>query len=211
MSSFLMRIFFIFALILFTNRSYSQLQNQKECFRIYLHQTNLMYTSPAVFQEADTCSEYLFYYTIPKLKDKYLYPLNAKLLSKDSSLCIGFNIVKVNLKDDSSAFLKVMFPGRTANTNYKLGIRHKADTIHDRVVYYSSKESKRHFNADISGTYGFEMQLPFDGRYYRCRIVFMHKDNVGDAEIYYFYENERQRKEVDRLIKNAYKLLRYKD
>lgn len=196
-------------LTMFANATIGQSQSQRD-FRIYLDRVNLMYTLPSGFNEADSCQESLFYYTKPYSENKYLYPLNTKLYYRDSTICIGFNITRLQLKNDSNAVLKAMFPGRTENTNYTLSIRHKADTVNNKVVYYSSKESNRFFNADISGTYWFYMQIPFEGRYHYCRIVFMHKKNIGDAEIYYFYDDENSRKKVDRLVKNAYEMLRFK-
>jgi len=64
------------------------------------------------------------------------------------------------------------------------------------------------FNADKSGTYSFTLEVPYEGKYNHCRIIFMHKDNCGDAEVYYFY-NEEDKHEIKSSLKNTYKMIHF--
>ncbi|UAY53853.1 hypothetical protein [Arachidicoccus terrestris] len=183
--------------------SYSQ-NNTENVFKYRCESAKVIYKEPNGFHfDTSTCS--FFSYT----PTKYIYPLDGEILNEDSSICIGFHEIKVFHKLDTSKLLQRMYPGRKSNTEYKLPIRHKADTINHKINYYSSEKSQSLFNATIAGDYYMmDFEKPYKGRYYRCRIVFMHKENIGDAEIYYFY-NKKDTRKITKMIENAYKMLHF--
>lgn len=156
-------------------------------------------------------SRSFFFYTKILDRRKYIYPLDYRLINKDSSICIAFSVRILQLADDSSAFLRAAFPGRTANTAYMLSIRHKADTISNKVNYYPDKKAKKKFSADKAGDYMmFDLEVPYEGKFNKCRVVFMHKQNLGDAEVYYFYVDD-VKKRVDKLVKKTGRMIWFKN
>ncbi|PZP46348.1 MAG: hypothetical protein DI598_12200 [Pseudopedobacter saltans] len=181
-------------------------QNARD-FKPYCESANLIYNQPKFFIDfIPQYSKKFFRYT----SKKYIYPFQYNIIDKDSSICIGFSVYNLNSKQDSDKIIQKLFPGRKVNNEYKLPIKHKADSINHKINYYSYEKAEKLYNATIAGDYYmYNFENPYEKRFFNCRIVFMHKDNVGDAEIYYFY-NEKEKNRVDKLIEESYKMLYFK-
>lgn len=199
-----MKLFLSLFLSFFCGSTFCQ-ESGLNLFSARLAGAKVIYKAPDGFS-FDTSINTFFSY----IPTKHIYPLDGKIINKDSSICIGFSEYGLNLKYDTSKIFQKIYPGRKENDEYKLPIKSKADTINHKINYYSSKKSQKLFNATIAGDYYMrDFENPYEKHFYRCRIVFMHKENIGDAEIYYFY-NEAEEEKVDRMIRNAYKMLCFK-
>lgn len=181
-------------------------------FNKVLATQKLVYTPPSGFEEVEPYESF-FLYSHSNDRDKYLHPLHYRLISDKDNLLIGVESAYLNPKFDSNKVLNAVFPGQREDNNYLLWIRSKADTLHgNKVEYYSYKKSLRLYGADHAGTYTFELEIPYAGKFNRCRIVFMQKDGCANAEIYYFY-NDRDKKtkrQMDKLAEETYKMIRFK-
>jgi hypothetical protein len=196
--------------ILIGHKGYGQFS--KRIFLIECREAGLRFTRPDGFIEMDTTTRSFFTYTKEQTGPhrKYLYPFDYEMASVDTDMIIGIIVMKIDLKKDSSPVLKAMFAGQTANTDYLLKIRWKADTINEKVVFFSPAKSRQLYNADISGTYLISMERPFECRFDSCRIAFMHRKDTGDAEVYYFY-NRSSREKMEKLYQHTSSILRYED
>lgn len=175
--------------------------------RGYLH---LTFDKPDGFSDMDFDNEFFYYTSNPSQNRlKVINPLNYRMISSDSSVIISFLIKTLDVSLDSSRLLQMLFPGQTANTSYLLDIRNKADTINDKVTFYSKDQSRDRYNADVAGEYGFTMEVPYLQRYPYCRIVFLHQQSLGDVEIYYFHTAGGKEK-VKSLIASAECMTKYK-
>ena len=181
-------------------------------FAINLAEMNLRYSEPPKFKAKDSSYSFFFYTkNKDKKKEKYLYPMTYRIISKEDNMIIGFTLLPLKIVDDSSIILKRMYPGRKKNEDYLLKIKHKLDTLKGgKLIEYSQKESNDKFKADKSGTYSIYLEIPYDGKYHYCSLIYLHKENVGDAEIYYFH-TKRNKAKISKYLENASQMLSFKN
>jgi hypothetical protein len=55
---------------------------------------------------------------------------------------------------------------------------------------FDKEAVKREFNADWGATVGVTLEKEFGQGYKYCLVVFIHKDNLGDAFVFYLYDNK---------------------
>lgn len=170
-------------------------------FSKVLEVENFEFNMPKKFHETSINTGDFFHYSHLD-NNKYLYPFNGKLISENGNVIIGFQSVRLNPENDKNPILQKIFKGRTVNTEYLLPIRHKADILNGKkITFYKRVKSKKLYNATVAGNYSFDMEIPYEGKFDRCIVVFLHKNNCSDAEVYYFF-NSHNTKSV-RSVKKA--------
>jgi len=171
---------------------------KNEKFNARLTAFDISYTKPEGYVESDSILE-LINGAIPNRFGSSYYNLTSK---KDSIvICFQFNG-----PIDTSNILSG-FPGNDGgsfdpNKNY---IPYKT-----RYEIFPAVYSARIYNADVSGMYDF---VPFKnesaiGRYDKCKVIFIHKNNKVDVHLFYYY-NKGNEKKVKRHIKATKGMLRF--
>lgn len=87
-------------------------------------------------------------------------------------------------------------------------INSEADTILSKVKHIDSIQFKK-LNADRGVTYNMKIDNKFMNLYSRCKKVELYKDNVGRAEILFFY-NKGDDVLVEEEIKRTWGMLKFK-
>ena len=72
------------------------------------------------------------------------------------------------------------------------------------------EEKLKNINADNGYVYNMKIIYPYLNKYNLCRKIVIHKDNVSNAEILFFYTKKDQDK-IDEAIKYTWPLLRFKN
>lgn len=154
-------------------------------------QTATTFTMPEGYAEISGRDEFVAYdRNADPRKLKALRPMLYRILSSDSTVLTSF--IFLDLKTyDTSKLLRKLFPENSPDTDYKIKIRMKADTLLEPVRYFDDSLTAGRYHATAAGTYSFRLEIPYEGRYSFCRVVFMHKKNEGDVEVYYFFDPEK--------------------
>jgi hypothetical protein len=87
-------------------------------------------------------------------------------------------------------------------------IANEADTILSKTKYLDTLQLKK-VNANRGVIYNMRMNNKYIGTYARCKKVEIYKDNVGRAEILFFY-NKGDDALVDEEIENTWGMLKFK-
>jgi hypothetical protein len=87
-------------------------------------------------------------------------------------------------------------------------INNEADTTLSKVKYIDTVQFKK-LNADRGVTYNMKMDNKYKHVYTRCKKVELYKDNVGRAEILFFY-NKGDDALVDEEIEKTWGMLKFK-
>lgn len=205
----MLKQFPVIILLLIINGHLCVAQTRKD-FDIDRNYINLTCETPPGFTHQDLPREFFYYTDNPSQNRlKVITPLDYRLVNTDSSIMIGFLLKTLDTSLDRSRLLQLLNPGITANTGYKLGIRARVDTINDKVIIHTKEESRNRFNADLSGEYGFTMEVPYLHKYPFCRLLFIQQDNLGEAEIFYFH-TAAGKDAVRKLIDAAECMTKYK-
>lgn len=101
-------------------------------------------------------------------------------------------------------------PDYDPETAYLKSVRNLADTLHRTLIFYSSLEAERWYNADDAGEYMRACTVAYDHIYTENKVVFLAKRQKGYATITFLYTKEREA-EVDQLIAATRGMLRYVD
>ena len=65
-------------------------------------------------------------------------------------------------------------------------------------------------NADNGYIYNMKIVYPYLNKYRFCKKILIHKDNVSNAEILYFYTKKEEDKIVDEIIRKNWEMLKFK-
>ncbi|WP_146133110.1 hypothetical protein [Arcticibacter pallidicorallinus] len=95
--------------------------------------------------------------------------------------------------------LSELFP---PNQNYLRTIyfQLEADTT-NRIAYYPKAYAKKTFNVDVAGEYDRECKIVYKGKFYKSKVVFLHKEDRMDCFIHYFYEEGKEEKVRETIAK----------
>lgn len=139
----------------------------------------------------------------------YFNALNYTIISTDSSIVIGFSLIKAYNKIQNEN-LKTISPKYDFNTNYIRTAKQLADTVHNKIVMYKSEYSKKKFNADDAGEYYHSCLALYDNKYPFKKVVFGFKKDIAQFEITYFY-TEKSKTKVDDIIKKTAGIIKFND
>lgn len=81
-----------------------------------------------------------------------------------------------------------------------------------RYILFPSEVSRKKFNADVAGSWDMTpfATMPILSKNEKCKVIFLHKDNLVDLEIYHYYQNLTS-KELAYRLKKLDKMLQFKN
>ena len=129
------------------------------------------------------------------------------IINRDSSICISIAAVAYNANDEQK-IRKNVGNDYDLNKNYLVTARNLADTINHKLVFHLVNYSKEQFNADHSGEYVRNCNLPYKGIYTFNKTVFLAKKNTGHIELVYYYKTTMKEKITD-IIKQTAAMVRF--
>jgi len=121
-------------------------------------------------------------------------------------IVIGFAPMPI-IKEDKDNLTNQIYP-HDMNKNWLVNLKVQADTVNGKIVYLDA-EKVIAINADKVVIYQLKMKQVFLGKYTYCKVLLIHKENVSDAQIFYFYNNT-SKSLVDSQIKATYGVLKFK-
>lgn len=152
-------------------------------FDSYLANTNLKFQMPAGYNQISTKESFS-----PTLR-KIMSLMFSVVENKQKDIAIGIILIPVRTAFDKN--LKGMFPNIDANQSYLNIVKYQADTSTFKVQPLGDHELKK-INADAGFRYQLDMNRLFLQKYSLCKVIIIHKKDIGDAEICYFYNPENE-------------------
>ncbi|MBF4471887.1 hypothetical protein [Flavobacterium sp. HJJ] len=127
--------------------------------------------------------------------------------SKTHDIVVAFAMIYI-MADDTPRGKRIreVF-GNPTKINLE-AIAYEADTTWYKVKYLDSLQLKK-ISADRGIIYNMKITKKYKGIYDRCKKIIEYKDNVGRAEILFFY-NKGDDALVDEEIKNTWGMLKFK-
>lgn len=161
------------------------------------------YHLPSKYIKSDSTEHYL---PGRNSTGKYVMPISffCQLESIDKNILIAVSFINYNGWDEKK--IRQLNPNFNVNNGYKGDIANQKDT--SRVNYYSASMAKQLYNADVAGYYDFFPENPYRNRYHSCQIVFLHKQDQGQIQLFYFYNGK---KALEKALKNTKDMIRFLD
>ena len=175
-------------------------RGQRDNFHFYLDTAGLVYTPPPGYAPIDYSGCFSY--------------------DRGHMLSLMFHTIKNDQRDVAiGIIIKPLFPPDTTSLTYRhfpydvnhawlADVRNEGDSSVAPALYFDRTQASR-INADTVALYQLRMEKTFYGHYTHCKILVIHKENTGDAEICYFY-NDQSRDMVNNEIKSTYGMLKFK-
>jgi hypothetical protein len=175
------RITLLFIAIAYVSLSAFTLTNLPKDFQLVLERAKLKFTATDGMKEVKTIpNDQVGYDYAIKYKDKdfevryLIMPLDSLVLEYEKSKTdTTTKVIEPNQLFHSMFLVTAMNAGMGANGGMP------------EVKYFDSAAVKNEFNADEGGTVFINAGKEFGQEYKYCMIVGIHKDNIGDAYIFY--------------------------
>jgi len=176
---------FVLLLLLITISDDSFAQSSE--FDRMLDRYELQFRLPKGYEREDSRIE-----IINGISDHLRALAQTKLKSKDGNMLIAISVQPIDTTRDE-AFVKSNGDIWNRNRNY-IPFNQKYNTF--PLVF-----SRGIYNADVAGTWNLVpfRAIPILSKDENCRVIFLHKDNMVDVEIYHFYSNITQEQLAKRL------------
>lgn len=171
---------------------------QKKNFIDYLPETNLEYKMPNGYQTLDSPTQQ--YVPVDGATSAIFY-----FIQKKSDILIGFVLIPIfkPISKTDSVFFKPYDP----NDSFGNTVKSQSDTLHRPLYRYNLNELGK-INAEKAVKYNLKMNRVFMNRYNYCIAVAIHRDNIGDGFIYYFF-NDKSKNTVHREIETTKYMLKF--
>ncbi|KLT68482.1 hypothetical protein [Flavobacterium sp. ABG] len=167
-------------------------------FKNALDRCKLIFKQPNNYIKVDSSYEYD---PIPT----YLHGLLLySIKNKHDDLIIAFTMIEVH---EPNELLKKMFPKSAEINNIIPYLINEADSTISSPIKIDEKKLKE-LSADNGYIYNMKIVYPYLGKYPLCRKVLIHKDNVSNAQILYFYTKKDEDK-VDDVIQKTWGMLKF--
>jgi hypothetical protein len=151
-----------------------------------------------------------FYFALDSVQDydptpNYLHTLLSYSIKKEEDdIIIAFAVIEIQ---EPKEMITKMFPKSKEINNIVPYLITEADSTVSIPIKIDEKKRKE-LNADDGYIYNLKIVYPYLGKYPLCRKVFIHKDNVSNAEILYFYTKKDEDK-VDDVIQKTWGMLKF--
>jgi hypothetical protein len=173
---------------------------QRDNFQFYLDTAGLVYTAPPGYTPIDYSG--CFSYD----KGHMLSLMFHTIRNDERDVAIGI-IIKPLFRPDTTSLTYRLFH-YDVNHAWLTDIRNEGDSTVAPAFYFDRAQASR-LNADTVALYQLRMEKTFVGHYTHCKILVIHKENTGDAEICFFY-NDHSGDMVNNEIKTTYGMLKFK-
>lgn len=90
-------------------------------------------------------------------------------------------------------------------------LKTSSDTLQNPINHYSQKKALKIFNADAAGTYDIPLTGAYRGKYGKCKVLFVHKENRADVYLHFFYNPSVSDKKLTRHINTLSKHIKFLD
>ncbi|KLT67706.1 hypothetical protein [Flavobacterium sp. ABG] len=164
-----------------------------------LNMCQLIYKQPTFYFKIDSAYDYEF-----DPAENTLY-LDYVVQNKQNDITIAISTLK--LREPNQLF-KRMFPKSKDFNNVIPYVIFYGDTISTKPIEIDKKKIKE-LNADNGYIYNMKITNPYLNKYPMCKTVLIHKDNVSNAQILYFYTKKDENK-VDDVIQKTWGMLKFK-
>jgi len=171
-----------------------QVQAQKKIFDAYLVETNLAYSPPKAYTDFEVVK-----YPYVPLRRGASSAMWYLIQNQNEDILIGFTLIPIRKY--------LSYKSIDPNVNLENTALSEADTKKSKLYYYNAKELKS-VNAMQAVRYDLDMDTVLFGKYDKCKVAILQRDNIGDGFIYYFY-NDKSKGEIDKEIKNTSNMLKF--
>lgn len=159
---------------------------------------NIQYSMPKGYLESD--SSRIIYNKSEHRIGNSIY----RLISKRDSIVIFFIFNgPIDTSKRLTGFIGVDGKPFDPNKNYR--------PFKTEYTTFSDSYTTKIYNADVSGTYDLQVSeknhILNSGE--KCKVIFIHKDNKVDIELFYFY-NKSSEPQLNKHLKRTRKMLRFK-
>jgi hypothetical protein len=194
-----LKIFLVFIICNYYSAN-GQESDLRGWFKSSLEECKLIYKEPNGYEKTNTCDTYESY-------PGYLHNLLLhSIKNKREGIIIVFAMVTIK---EPNELLKKMFP-KSAEINTILPyLINEADSTLSTPIHIDEKKLQK-LNADNGYIYNLRVVYPYLDKYPFCKKVIIHKDNVSNAEILFFYTKKEENK-VDEVIRKTWGMLKFKD
>lgn len=171
-----------------------KVQAQKKTFDAYLIETNLIYNPPKGYTNFQVVE-------------------HADVPAKPGAPSVLWNLIQNWKKDILIGFSLIPLrqhlsrQSRDVNANLTKTALNQADTTKSKIYSYNVDELTS-VNAMRAVRYDLDMDSIVFGKYDKCKVVILQRDNIGDGFMYYFY-NHNTKGEIDDEIKNTSNMLKF--
>ncbi|WP_289058353.1 hypothetical protein [uncultured Flavobacterium sp.] len=169
-------------------------------FRFFLKENQLIFSMPKSYFALDSVHDYD---PSPKYIQTLLY---YSIKNKEDDIVIAFASYTIH---EPKELLKKMFPKSKDINTLNPYLESEVDSTQSIPVKIEEKKLKQ-INADNGYVYNMKIIYPYLNKYNFCKKIIIHKDNVSNAEILFFYTKKDQGK-IDKVIKDTWPLLRFKN
>jgi len=132
-----------------------------------------------------------------------------QLESFSDSLVVYFTLDGIDTSLSRKKRLKILgLEFLDPNKNY---LKTSSDTLKNPINHYSRELALKTFNADAAGTYDIPLTGAYRGKYQKCKVLFVHKENRADLCLHFFYNSDVSDKKLAKHINTLSKQIRFLD
>lgn len=176
--------------------------SDKEIFNAESKRSGFEYNLPEGFKELD-----LIELQLPGNRI-LLNTFDREIENKEKNIVVCFTVTNFSSINDS--IVREISPSYVKNDQYKSEVKSKIDSTHNKLTYFNKDYTQKTFNADVAGIYDFIPIYPYHNKYTLCKIVFIHKQDRADLEMFYFYNKESEAK-INKFITDNKVMIKFKD
>lgn len=183
----------------FLSLTNAQEKSLDKTFKYFLELDQLTFSKPESYFDLDSVHDY-------DPSPKYLQSLLLySIKNKQDDIIIAFALIQIQ---EPKELLKKMFPKSGDINTIMPYLITEADSAISVPIKINEKNLKK-LNADNGYIYNMKIVYPYLNKYTFCRKILIHKDNVSNAEILYFYTKKEEEK-IDEIIKKTWDMLKFK-
>jgi hypothetical protein len=169
-------------------------------FKHHLEIDKLTFCKPKSYFSLDSLQNY-------DPSPEYLHSsLFYSIKNKQNDIIIAFTMSTIR---EPNELLKKMFPKSQEVNSIMPYLITEADSSLSIPVKIDDNNLKK-LNADNGYIYNMKIVYPYLNKYSLCKKVLIHKDNISNAEILYFY-TKKDEYTVDQVIQETLGMLKFKN
>jgi hypothetical protein len=190
----------LFFFLLCSFHANAQEESLNRNFRYYLGVDELTFCMPASYFSLDSVQDY-------NPTPEYIQSLlDYSIKNKQNDIIIAFALIKIRQPNE---LLKKIIPKSQDINSLMSYLITDADSTVSTPIKIDEKNLKK-LNADNGYIFNMKIVYPYLNKYKLCKKVVIHKDNVSNAEILYFYTKKEENK-VDEVIRKTWGMLKFKN
>ncbi len=141
--------------------------------------------------------------------NKIWNPPKYTIIKNDGSVRIGFNFGE--FKDINKTMFKAILSGWNPKKIHIYNSKADADTVNDKIIYYSKQKSKQKYNANHVVLYSKYCQVPYLEKYTNNKIILATTTKRYRVLYLTYIFTEEARKTAIQEINQTEKMIRFKN